>query len=109
MKSKSSLLVNLAYVLVPVIFFHLCLHNTETKTFGMSFVWGLLIAVALVRRYLVVGLGLLAVVTALLVSKQVRLPQKFVQATLCLIFGYTAGALWFISHTSKSDFFPLQE
>jgi hypothetical protein len=65
--------------------------------------------VALARRYLVVSLGVLAVITAFLVSKRVRMPQKFAQASLCLMVGCIAGAIWFASHTHDSDFFPMQD
>ncbi len=75
----------------------------------MRFIWGIFIAVFLVQRYLVFSLGLLAVVAALLISKRVRLPQKFVQASMCLLLGYIIGAMWFSSHTNSSDFFPMQD
>lgn len=75
----------------------------------MNFVWVTLIALALVWQYLVVSLSLLALVAVLLVSKRVRLPQKLAQASLCLMIGTIAGAIWFISHTDNSDFFPMQD
>src|SRR4028119_1897912 len=98
MRNKTHWLINLACFVVPVIFFHLCLKNVETKTVGVSVSMAVLIPLSLLRQFPVVGLGISAVLIALLASKRVRVPRKLVQAGLSFIMGLVVGLMWFGQH-----------
>lgn len=107
MKSKSSILINLACFLIPVVFFHLCLHNLNTQYFAERFIWVPLIFAAVIDRYKIVASSVLIAVSVLFFFGKLRLPRKFVQAALSFAAGYILGAIWFISQIG--DLLPVTD